>query len=109
MVEVTDEDRKAAASVAVLVEMRELILSGRADHHAEPWARRRMAGYQAAIADVVEWLGECADTHEAVALDIAGNALGDGFYNADAATRYRAAANEITRRFGKGQDQNPVK
>lgn len=60
--------------------------------------------YQQAIADVVEWLGECSDTHEAVALDIARNALGDGFYNADAATRYRAAANEITRRFGKGQD-----
>ena len=58
MVEVTQEDREAAASGAVLVEMRELILSGRADHHAEPWARRRMAGYQAAIADVVEWLEE---------------------------------------------------
>jgi len=55
-VEITDGDREAAASVAVLVEMRELILAGKADHHAEPWARRRMAGYQQAIADVVEWL-----------------------------------------------------
>jgi len=44
MVEVTQEDREAAASVAVLVEMRELILSGRADHHAEPWAIHRHRG-----------------------------------------------------------------
>ena len=35
-------DREAAASVAVLVEMRELILAGRADHHAEPFARHRI-------------------------------------------------------------------
>lgn len=40
-VKVTQIDREAAASVAVLVEMRELILSGRADHHAEPFARHR--------------------------------------------------------------------
>lgn len=44
MVEITQEDREAAASVAVLAEMRELILSGRADHHAEPWARHRQRG-----------------------------------------------------------------
>lgn len=44
MVEVTQEDREAAASVAVLAEMRELILSGRADHHAEPWAIHRQRG-----------------------------------------------------------------
>lgn len=44
MVEVTKEDREAAASVAVLAEMRELILSGRADHHAEPWAIHRQRG-----------------------------------------------------------------
>lgn len=43
MTEVTDADRQAAASVAVLVEMRELILAGRADHHAEPWTRHREA------------------------------------------------------------------
>ena len=78
MVEVTDADREAAASVAVLAEMRELILSGRADHHAEPWARRRMAAYQAAIADVVEWLREAFTT--------------------PTAEHY---ANRITRRFGK--------
>lgn len=41
---VTQEDREAAASVAVLAEMRELILSGRADHHAEPWALHRQRG-----------------------------------------------------------------
>ena len=35
-------DREAAASVAVLVEMRELILAGRADHHAEAFARHRI-------------------------------------------------------------------
>lgn len=44
MVEVTDEDRQAAASATVLVEMRELILSGRADLHAEPWAKHRQRG-----------------------------------------------------------------
>lgn len=80
--EITDGDREAAASVAVLAEMRELILSGRADHHAEPWARRRMAGYQAAIADVVEWLGE----RQRESLN--GHVLA-------------GAAYEITRRFGK--------
>lgn len=42
--EITDGDREAAASVAVLAEMRELILSGRADHHAEPWALHRQRG-----------------------------------------------------------------
>ena len=44
MTEITVEqcDRDAAASVAVLVEMRELILAGRADHHAEPFARHRI-------------------------------------------------------------------
>lgn len=43
MVEITKADRAAAASIAVLVEMRELILAGRADHHAEPFARHRIA------------------------------------------------------------------
>lgn len=40
-VKVEQCDREAAASVAVLVEMRELILAGRADHHAEPFAKHR--------------------------------------------------------------------
>ena len=48
MIEVTQADRKAAASVAVLVEMRELILAGRADHHAEPFARHRIAAMEEA-------------------------------------------------------------
>lgn len=52
MLEITDADREAAASVAVLSEMRELILSGRADHHAEPFARHRLAERDA----VVKWL-----------------------------------------------------
>lgn len=63
MVEVTDEDRQAAASVAVLAEMRELILSGRADHHAEPWAAHRQRGklegarlaIEVAAKDAEEW------------------------------------------------------
>lgn len=40
---ITQADREAAASVAALVEMRELILAGKADHHAEPFARHREA------------------------------------------------------------------
>lgn len=63
MIEVTQEDREAAASGAVLVEMRELILSGRADHHAEPWALHRQRGklegarlaLEAAAKDAEEW------------------------------------------------------
>ena len=38
---ITQADREAAASAAVLVEMRELILAGKADHHAKPWAKHR--------------------------------------------------------------------
>ena len=49
MVEVTQEDREAAASIAVLVEMRELIREGRADHHAEPFARHRIAAENVAL------------------------------------------------------------
>ena len=49
MVEVRQADREAAASVAVLVEMRELILAGRADHHAEPWAAHRIAAENAVL------------------------------------------------------------
>ncbi len=60
MIEVTQADREAAASIAVLVEMRELIREGRADHHAEPFARHRIAAENAArgdqVARVVEWL-----------------------------------------------------
>lgn len=60
MVEVTQEDREAAASIAVLVEMRELIREGRADHHAEPFARHRVAAENAAMeraAKVADELG----------------------------------------------------
>lgn len=49
---VSDADREAAASSAVLVEMRELIRAGRADHHAEPWADHRLAERAA----IVAWL-----------------------------------------------------
>lgn len=57
-VEITDGDREAAASVAVLAEMRELILAGKADHHAEPWASHRitadLAGYELGQRETVE-------------------------------------------------------
>ena len=53
MVEVTQEDREAAASIAVLVEMRELIREGRADHHAEPFARHRIAAENAAMEEFI--------------------------------------------------------
>ena len=61
---VTQEDREDAAKVAVLVEMRELILAGKADHHAEPWAAHRitadLAGYERGqretVARIVAWL-----------------------------------------------------
>ena len=52
MVEIVQDDREAAASVAVLVEMRELIRSGRADYHAEPFAKHRLAER----ARIVAWL-----------------------------------------------------
>ena len=61
---VTPEDRIAAASVAVLPEMRELILAGKADHHAEPWAACRekafLAGAKAMqeAAAKVAWLAQ---------------------------------------------------
>lgn len=60
MVEVRQDDREAAASIAVLVEMRELIREGRADHHAEPFARHRIAAENAALeraAKVADELG----------------------------------------------------
>jgi hypothetical protein len=69
MVKVTDADREAAASVAVLPEMRELILAGRADHHAEPFARHRIAGAAALIeagdrlAGFAGHDGSCASGH----------------------------------------------
>ena len=60
MVEINQADWEAAASIAVLVEMRELIREGRADHHAEPFARHRIAARDAALeeaAKVVEkWI-----------------------------------------------------
>ncbi len=58
--EITQADRDAAASVAVLVEMRELIRAGRADHHAEPFARHREAALDTAAplirAQIADWL-----------------------------------------------------
>lgn len=66
---VTDDDRRAAASVAVLVEMRDLIRSGRMDHHAEPWMEHRLTERAA----IVAWLRETwrTDMGEIECLDIA--------------------------------------
>jgi hypothetical protein len=55
---ITQADREAAAAAAVLVEMRDLILAGRADHHAEPFARHRIAAEQAEHEAVVKWLAQ---------------------------------------------------
>ena len=64
MTKVTQDDREAAAKVAVQVEMRELILAGKADYHAEPWAAHRitadLAGYERGQREtaerIVAWL-----------------------------------------------------
>jgi hypothetical protein len=64
MTDITEADREAAAQNAVLVEMRDLIRAGRADHHAEPWAKHREAAEAKAIADVVAWLRKDADQAE---------------------------------------------
>lgn len=50
---VTQADREAAAAIAVLVEMRELILAGRVDHHAEAFARHREQAHAAGLAEGV--------------------------------------------------------
>ena len=60
MTEITQADREAAASVAVLPEMRDLIRAGRADYHAEPFARHR----EAERAAIVAWLRESAAWHD---------------------------------------------
>ena len=70
MTKVTQDDREAAAKVAVQVEMRELILAGKADHHAEPWAAHRitadLAGYERGQREtaerIVAWLWKCQET-----------------------------------------------
>ena len=55
-IKVTQADRKAAASVAVLSEMRDPIRAGRADHLAEPWAKHRQQAVAAEVAQIVAWL-----------------------------------------------------
>lgn len=52
MGEITQADREAAAKCAVLVEMRDMIRAGRADHHAEPWKAHRLTERAA----IVAWL-----------------------------------------------------
>jgi len=58
--EVKDIDREAAASVAVLVEMRKLIHDGRADYHARAFAAHREAAEAAERARIVAWLRDCS-------------------------------------------------
>ena len=53
---ITEADREAAASIAVLVEMRDLILAGKADHHAAAFARHRIAAEAAEQARIVAWI-----------------------------------------------------
>ena len=67
MVEVTQEDREAAASIAVLVEMRELIREGRADHHAEPFARHRIAAENAAQQEITTLRARIAEDQAQIA------------------------------------------
>ena len=62
MTTVTDADREAAAKAAVLVEFRDLILAGKADHHAEPWAERR----EAEVAKIVAWLRKRGNCHDPI-------------------------------------------
>ena len=62
-VKVEQIDRDAAASIAVLVEMRELIRAGKADHHAEPFARHRIAARAALVAEIVADMREKAILH----------------------------------------------
>ena len=61
MVEINQADREAAASIAVLVEMRELIREGRADHHAEPFARHRIAAENAAQQEITDLRARIAE------------------------------------------------
>lgn len=56
-IEIIEFDRLGAASVAVLSEMRELILAGKADRHAEPFAQHRL--FERTI--IVDWLREGDD------------------------------------------------
>ena len=53
-------DRDAAADNAVLAEFRAIIREGRADHHAEPFAKHRLSGdavgYARAVREIVDWL-----------------------------------------------------
>lgn len=69
-VEVTQADRIAAAPMAVLAEMRDLILAGKADHYAKPFARHREQALRAALeeaarlADAVAAEFNSHDDHE---------------------------------------------
>jgi len=59
---VTQADRDAAAPMAVLAEMRELIRTGKADHYAEPFASHREAAERATIDRVIVWLMDASQT-----------------------------------------------
>lgn len=66
MIVITDADREAAASITALVEMRELIRAGRADHHAEPFARHRLAAVRDMEAQLAEARGLLASIQSAM-------------------------------------------
>lgn len=71
LIEVIQDDREAAASVAVLAEMRELILAGKADHHAEPFARHRLTERERIVAMMLERERESLNGHVIAGVRIA--------------------------------------
>lgn len=66
----TPQDREMAASIAVLPEMRDLILAGRADHHAEPFMRARLSGYRQGIEDAAKVVEQRGQELQARAVDV---------------------------------------
>lgn len=64
-------DRDAAAKVAVLAEMRELILAGKADHHAEPFARHRHQARAEIVGEIVAELRGMHHHHKWVLPEVA--------------------------------------
>lgn len=94
---VTDADRRAAASIAVLPEMRELILAGKVDHHAEPFSAHRLAA-EARAEKLVEALEGWADWHRKACIDSDDDLTyinGDGWADAGKlAEQARAALSE---------------
>ena len=71
MVEVTDADREAAAQAAALVEMRDLIRAGKADHLAQSFAAHREAHEAPLKARIAELDAALDDAFEQMAATFA--------------------------------------